>query len=424
VQVALDAPALGRAGVEQAPPRVAQLALEVSGPHGDERGLRGRRQQLRMVAERLAGRHRRDRPAVVLDEREAAPVVGRRALERRAVRLAEHVPGRVPVPEPQRRIVEGRGDGPAPARRRREPGELEQQASQRAAREQLGLDQRGREAEAEHDRGGGEHPAQRGHRRVRHREQRAEAHEHERGEERERRRRHRDQFATLGPAGRPQAPHERRGEPGGGDQRERERDAHGGVGHAGRVRDLERVRRARGIARDERPGPAGQAAGQQRARDRPQQRRQRERADERSLVRPLQAPGRERDAHVHQEAEVHALAHDAEGEEGRAIRGLDRERQSGEAERGEERAVRPGRAAPPPDEPDEHGSRHQVRPVHGDEPRVGEVLARHRELDGERDDDRQRESGREPRRHPSRPGREGAPGARQRDGLGSGPRVR
>jgi hypothetical protein len=58
VQVALDAPALERARVEEAPPRVAQLALEMAGAHRDQRRLRRGRQQLGVVAEPRGGAHR------------------------------------------------------------------------------------------------------------------------------------------------------------------------------------------------------------------------------------------------------------------------------------------------------------------------------------------------------------------------------
>ena len=76
MQVALDPAALGVAGREQPQPRVAQLALEVARPHRDERRLRRRLEQLRLLAERGVGRDRRHGLAGVLDQSEAAAVAG------------------------------------------------------------------------------------------------------------------------------------------------------------------------------------------------------------------------------------------------------------------------------------------------------------------------------------------------------------
>ena len=114
VQVALDAPPLGVAGLEDPLARGAQLALEVTVLDRQERGRRRCAHQLGILRQRLVDHHRRHRPAVALGRHPHAPSPHRRGHERRPVRFPEAAGVRVVVPQSQGAVVERRRDRLAP----------------------------------------------------------------------------------------------------------------------------------------------------------------------------------------------------------------------------------------------------------------------------------------------------------------------
>ena len=109
-----------------------------------------------------------------------------RMRELSALSVAELPGGGIPVAEPQRGVVESVGHDRVPARRSGPVRELAQQAAERLAGEEVGLDERDREPEREHDPHADEQPGER--------VERALAHpDHEHGEVEDEQRRHEQQ---------------------------------------------------------------------------------------------------------------------------------------------------------------------------------------------------------------------------------------
>jgi hypothetical protein len=87
VQVALDAPPLGVAGLQDSRPRGAQLALEVTVLDRQERRPGGCGHQLGILGQGLVDHHRRHRVAAPIDRHPGAARAGGRARELLAVGL-------------------------------------------------------------------------------------------------------------------------------------------------------------------------------------------------------------------------------------------------------------------------------------------------------------------------------------------------
>jgi hypothetical protein len=88
---------------------------------------------------------------VAIDRHPCATVLRWRLVQDGAVGLAVPPRGRLPVGKTQRRVSHRVGDGVSPSLGRRPERELGEQSPECAAREQVGLQQRGEEAEREDD---------------------------------------------------------------------------------------------------------------------------------------------------------------------------------------------------------------------------------------------------------------------------------
>ena len=160
VQVALDAPPLGvaastiRARDARSSPSRAPFSTASTVADAAARTSSG------SSASASSMHHRGDRPAVPVHRHPARVRRRRRRSSSAPSALPVALRRRVPVAEPQRRVVE-RGARPRRATLRRRARERAAPAAVRGARagEQLGLQQRDEEAERQQDAGADEHPA-------------------------------------------------------------------------------------------------------------------------------------------------------------------------------------------------------------------------------------------------------------------------
>ncbi len=118
VQVALEQPALGLPGLDDARGRCPQLALELAVLDREELGRRRGADELGVGGQGLVDIHRGDGVAVSLDGHPGAAAIPSGWRDLGAVGFAELARRWIPEAEPQRRIIERAGDQRAPCTRR------------------------------------------------------------------------------------------------------------------------------------------------------------------------------------------------------------------------------------------------------------------------------------------------------------------
>ena len=380
VEIAADPAPLGVGGGESARLGGAQLALESPGLDGEQR-RRGRGvDELRVLGESVVRVEGGNREAVASDLRPLPAGGIGRGQEVAACCVAELSGGGIPVAEPQRRVVERVDHDRVPALGCGPVGELAQELSERLAGEEIGLQERDREAEREHDPHPDEQPRERVVRSLTHPDhEHGEVEDEERRDEQQRGRGHGDERSPLRPCRGPEAPN-----PDGDDAGD---DGQPDVGDELRHRleqprlgaDLERIAGGRRRHTRQAVSVTDEHRGEEQRRAEEERQHESEGHEQPAVGGVFQPAGGEGETEVQAHRDQRGDADDAEAVDERYTRPLPRERPGHVSERDEQRPEPAGRPAPPPDEPDEDRSDDQVGPVRARAAWMGEMLARHAE---------------------------------------------
>ncbi len=315
------------------------------------------------------------------------------ACELDALCVAEAMGARVPVPEPERRIVECPGDDVVPAFRCGPVRELAQELAESATREEVRLQERDRETEREQHPHADEQPRERVVRTALHsKDEDGEVDDEQRRDEEQRRRCYRHERPPLRSRRLAEAPDPDGCNP--GDNRQPD------VGHDFRDRaqelrvraDLERVVRA-GPAREKRPFAGERGGGEER---RAEEQRQDERQSGEQVVvgRRAEPAGGEGEAEIQAHRNRRGGTQDTQRVEESEIRALPRDRPGDESERDEQRAEPAGRPPAQPHQPDEDRRHDQIGRVEGGGTRIREEIASSRQQQRRRSNGWQGQHGR------------------------------
>ncbi len=395
VQVAADPASLGCCGREGARLQRAQLALEPAGLDSQQRRGRGGVDELGVLCQCFVRVESGNGQPVAPALRPLPARVLGWTCERDARRVAEVTGAGIPERKPERRIVEGPCDDVAPAFRRGPVRKLAQELAEGAAGEEVGLQERDRESEREHDPHAGEDPGERlESAAVDSDHEHREVEDEQRRNEQQRRRCDRYEAPSLRPGGGSEA-----SDPDGGDAGD---DSQPDVGDDRRHRleelrlraDVERVAGARLDARGQRSF-AGERGGEEERRAEVQRQDEDQGREQLPVGGGSEPAGGEGEAEVQAHRDRRGGAQDAEGVYERLVGALPRDRPGQVPECDEEWAEPARGATAPPHESDENRGHDQIGRVAGGSERIREVVARHPE---------QERRGGDRGRAPARPG--------------------